>query len=434
MKRKLAFSIICLTIFFTVSCNKTGNNVAPDTTDPNNADLMTEVLIIPNAQLIKDATMPASSAPGIAPVVTNNDVSVSYSSGSQIILPIDVSAPTSANIAGVYIQIDGASSYQKIPIAPTASSGTFSIPITIPAHVASGSFSYTYKFYDASGNVSAPHTISVTITPSENCNKTKVSGGQGVTSTTFDLKDKPGVVKIQFETYTVPDKIDVFQNGKWIGGTGPAAQRQTLRKALNCNQATEALGYIGAKGEFNFPYDPAGGNKVEVVVSGCENGGTAWQYTISCPTEAPSANFTFDFKTYTFPIAGYAFTSDGIYSAGGLLFATQGIRYDSQQDNLLGNGNVLGLGFTSADSQGLIMKNGQLTEDDIHTLFFMVGCNNSTGIGEEDCGIFYDESDVKSGSVRIRKTGINIYELKLDITFDDGKKLAGSYNGSYNRW
>ena len=116
----------------------------------------------------------ASSAAKVAPVVTNTDKTISYSVGSQIILPVDVSNPTAAAISGVYIQINGATSYYKVPIQATSSAATIAIPVNVPNTVTSGQFKITFKFSDANGNVNAPQTVTITITPGENCNRTKV--------------------------------------------------------------------------------------------------------------------------------------------------------------------------------------------------------------------------------------------------------------------
>ena len=142
-------------------------------------------------------------------------------------------------------------------------------------------------------------------------------------------------MKIQYDTYQVPDKIDVFQNGVWLGGTGPATTRSSLRRALSCGSATAAKGYIGATGTFTFLYDPAKGNSVEVVVSGCEDGGTLWQYTISCPQETPVATFTYDGNTILMPVAGYI--DNGNF--GGLIFSTSGVSYSSATEMLTGSGS-----------------------------------------------------------------------------------------------
>jgi hypothetical protein len=424
--------VLVLLTLLTANCSKSEkdtpnpgsgtNNPKAETVDPKNANGLTEALVIPNAKVVNQPTLPATSASAVAPVVKNTDQTISYSAGSQIILPVDVSNPTSANIAGVYMQINGSTSYYQVPIPTSTPSGTVAIPINIPDNVANGQFQITYKFYDAGGNVSAPQVITISVTPTENCDRTKVSGGEGLTSTVFRLKDKPGVVKIEYDTYSVPDKIDVYQNGVWLGGTGPKTERTTLRKALSCGVATASQGYIGAAGEFIFTYDPTKGDKVEVVVSGCENGGTAWKYTIACPQDIPVGTFVFDGKTYTFPNIGYLYYPDS--QVGGLIFTSQGINYIPEKSTFTGAGNFLGIAFRSANGDGLIMKNGQLATNDVYTFTFGIACKEG-----DNCSPFYDEGNYKSGSIVIKRTGTDQYEVNIDIVFNDNKIFKGSYKG-----
>ncbi len=268
------------------NCSEDNSN-STNTISPSNPDALASVLVFPNAEEIISITLPSSSDPSVAPVISHMDVSISYSSGSQIFIPCNVVSPTQANIAGVYIQVKGGTTYFDVPINAGTANGLISLPIGLPSIVGPGNFILILKFYDVEGNVSATVEVNITVTTPSNCGVTKVSGGEGLTSNVFVIpKGQNGVIKISYETYTVPDKIDVYQNGVWIGGTGPFTERATLRKALNCNIATEIDGYKGEQGEFSFNYVPAAGNEIEVVVSGCEDGGTAWEYTFSCPQQS----------------------------------------------------------------------------------------------------------------------------------------------------
>lgn len=253
---------------------------------PSNPDALASVLVFPNAEEVVSGSLPSSSDPSVAPVVSHIDTSISYSAGSQIFIPCDVVSPTQSNIAGVYVQVKGGTTYFDVPINATTSNGLISLPIGLPSLVGPGNFILILKFYDTAGNISGMIEVNITVTAPSNCGTTKVSGGEGLTSNVFVIPEgQNGIIKISYNTYTVPDKIDVYQNGVWIGGTGPSTERATLRKALNCNMATEVAGYKGEQGEFIFNYVPSAGKEIEVVVSGCEDGGTAWEYTFSCPQQ-----------------------------------------------------------------------------------------------------------------------------------------------------
>ena len=296
---------------------------------PSNADEMASVLVIPNAEIVNSSTLPASSDSSVAPVISHVDTNLSYTAGSTIFIPCDVLAPTQNNIVGVYIQVKGASTYFDVPIDGATFDGLLSIPIDLPGIVEEGTFILILKFYDAAGNISLEIEITITVTKPLDCDTTKISGGEGLTSTVFEIPEgATGSVVIEYQTFTVPDKIDIFQDGNWIAGTGPYTVRSTLRKALDCNMATEALGYIGEEGQFTFSFDAAMGSLIEVVVSGCEDGGTAWEYYFSCPQNltgadgSPRFNMTWsggtDLDLYVTDPNGYtiSYTSPGSPSGG----------------------------------------------------------------------------------------------------------------------
>jgi hypothetical protein len=279
--------------------------------DPSNANQLSKSLVITGAARVESAALPASSTTPDAPAVANYDQTISYSSGSTLVLPADISS--ASGIIGVYIQVKGASHYYDVPISRQIND-VASVPIDLSALVTEGTFILVCKYYDSNRRISAANEIKVTVTKPSNCATTKVSGGQGLTSNIFKLGNESGKIRISYDTYVVKDKIDVFQKGVWIGGTGPQTDRSTLRKALDCNVATEANGYFGKKSAFLFNYDPTLGSDIEVVVSGCENGGTRWEYTFSCPGDIGNFDVPVLSTTPVSNIAGDAAKSGGTIS------------------------------------------------------------------------------------------------------------------------
>ena len=247
---------------------------------PSESDNLSKVLEFENAKVVKNENLPQSSAPAEAPIVSNFDKSISYTAGSKVILPASVTA--NSTITGVYVQVKGAMQYYDVPVKGIVN-GVASLPFNLPEAIGEGTFVLILKYYDANKKIGAPFEITVTITKPSSCGVTKVSGGQGLTSNIFKLTGTTGKVKISYNTFVVKDKIDVFQNGVWIGGTGMQTDRTVLRKALDCSVATESRGYVGMQSAFLFDYDSRMGTDIEVVVSGCEDGGTRWEYTFSCP-------------------------------------------------------------------------------------------------------------------------------------------------------
>lgn len=331
MKKNLLISFITILILFLGSCSNDGApEEDPGEVIPPNENNLTEILVIPNATLVKSENIPASSSVEEAPVIANIDTNISYSSGSKIVLAADFSSPLKANLKGAYVQVKGSNSYYDVSIDSDIDNGLISLPIGLPATVDVDNLVLILKLYDKNGKISAITEINVTITKPDNCGKTKVSGGHGITSNIFTLPETSGQIKISYETYTVKDKIDVFQNGIWIGGTGSNTERATLRRALNCSAATEDLGYVGEKGEFIFDYNPALGKEIEVVVSGCEMGGTKWEYEFSCPGDfTPEVKFPIVTTAAASLITPNSATTGGIIDLnGGSTITERGVVWD----------------------------------------------------------------------------------------------------------
>ncbi len=114
------------------------------------------------------------------------------------------------------------------------------------------------------------------------CNATMNSGGEGITTTRVQLGNVSGYVKIQFEMAYVPDKLEVFYEGKVFCSTRDIAGNQS--------------GFVGdawhnGDGDLTFYYQPKTDDYVVVVVTGgdsnlgpgMENKTTQWAYGISCP-------------------------------------------------------------------------------------------------------------------------------------------------------
>ncbi len=277
------------------------NGGTTGTLDPNT---LTDVLEVAGS-VLKSGNMPAPTGSSTSPTMIMVDTTVSYSSGSQVRLPIDYIDNSGSGIAGIRFQVNGANRYFEIA-SFAAKSTTMLLPIGVPSSVSAGLFCISITVYDADGNVSNTFETCVTVTNTMGCDVERVSGGEGITSTLHNMGSNPGVVKIEYETYVVPDRIDVFYNGIWVAGTGSNPGALGIIPPLaNCSSPTD--GYIGDNGTFCFMYDPdyfsqkvakiydhpeyadipvfKGTNLehfVEVVVSGCVRGGTLWKYEISC--------------------------------------------------------------------------------------------------------------------------------------------------------
>ncbi|MFD3704038.1 hypothetical protein ACFWUP_12885 [Nocardia sp. NPDC058658] len=99
----------------------------------------------------------------------------------------------------------------------------------------------------------------------QQCNNSTKSGGEGVTTTIHQLGTAgPTAFNLVYETYDVPDRIQVFYQGAQIHDTGYVGDQ--------INQGTGSA----------VVTVPAGGaTSVTVRVTGPS--GTKWDYTVRCP-------------------------------------------------------------------------------------------------------------------------------------------------------
>ncbi|MBB5691236.1 hypothetical protein FHS88_003388 [Roseomonas alkaliterrae] len=96
----------------------------------------------------------------------------------------------------------------------------------------------------------------------EPCNVDTQSGGAGETRTRHYLGPNPGPVTLDYDTQTVPDRIEVRYRGRVIAATP---------------------GMVSGRGRIGFDWRPQGGDYVvEVVVIG-PFANTRWRYRLNCP-------------------------------------------------------------------------------------------------------------------------------------------------------
>ncbi|WP_280439749.1 hypothetical protein [Nocardia cyriacigeorgica] len=100
---------------------------------------------------------------------------------------------------------------------------------------------------------------------SKPCNQSTQSGGEGVTDTLHHLGTSgPASFVLAYETYRIPDQIEVFYQGGLVHNTGYIGD--------DINQGT---------GSVVIALPPGTATSVLVRVTG--PGGTDWEYTVNCP-------------------------------------------------------------------------------------------------------------------------------------------------------
>ena len=269
--------IISLAVLPT-SCIEFGDPTV-DSIQTTNSNGLQSVLTIPNGSLTT-GSLPAASTGSSIPTINFYQTSASTSSGYQLLFPIQYTSNNGWRY--IYLQIIGATNGYFIITNPGTStnSGTIAVPINIPGQVLNGTFTFQFSIVDANGLVSSYKQTTIVIKTALECVNANNSGNEGLTFTQIDLGSKAGSVTLSYDTYSVPDRVDIFQGNTWLGGTG--VNPGSLIPPL-CNCSSPLAGFVGRSSNITFNYNPSSGRIITIVVSGCLGGGTAWVWSLSCP-------------------------------------------------------------------------------------------------------------------------------------------------------
>ncbi len=95
------------------------------------------------------------------------------------------------------------------------------------------------------------------------CGQVTASGGLGVKRTRHALGPRPCLVRITYDMYSIPDRLDCFYKGILVASTS---------------------GLVSGSGTMQWTYAPAPIDPAWcLVVMSAPSSGTAWVYTINCP-------------------------------------------------------------------------------------------------------------------------------------------------------
>jgi hypothetical protein len=109
-----------------------------------------------------------------------------------------------------------------------------------------------------------PEEIVVPDTTGTPCNSAEhMNGGQGEFTKDYFLGSEPGTVRVTFDLYSIPDKMEIIYNGQVVATT-----------------STFVSG-VGAL-EFYYPARPNEPDYCTIRVSAPQDG-TSWEYYINCP-------------------------------------------------------------------------------------------------------------------------------------------------------
>lgn len=154
-----AFVLLALPLILISGCKK--DEPVDGLIDPADANALSRVLILPDGNAWEDGTPPSSTQTSTTPAVQNFVTNLTSSNGSTTPLSFGY-ANTNNDLAGCYVQIDGAGNYFTVPYTQTAgNSGQLSLPLGIPTNVDEGEFDVNFCVYNSDGEVS--NVVSTTV-------------------------------------------------------------------------------------------------------------------------------------------------------------------------------------------------------------------------------------------------------------------------------
>jgi hypothetical protein len=271
------------------TCNKISLKCQAGTTsavliDPADANALQAALVIPGA-ILRSGAMPVQTTGVTTPSLFDFQETISSNPGTWLYMPFNFTAPD--EYLRCYLQVKGATNgfYEISGIIPnvgsTTKGGTILLPVTLPQNVKYGNFCLNYIICDKNRVFSNVLQSCVTIAPPVTCSNASAEGSEGLTFTTVHMNNgRQGNVVINYDTYTVPDRIDVYQGTTWLTGMG--SDPHTLVPP-QCDCDFLLPGFRGEASQLRFNYDSTKGKNITVVVSGCLNGGTLWEWQLICP-------------------------------------------------------------------------------------------------------------------------------------------------------
>lgn len=232
----------------------------------------------------REGDMPAPTENAIGrPELTHTQPSASVTNDNTVYIPFAFEAQE--DIETIFLQVTNADNYWQIPVLVSPGEESHVFQVFIPAHILEGEFRMDYAIGDAAGHISESATLNTRIVPPVSfCeggdNTMRVEGTDGLTIQTFYFNNAKGMINLEYEMYSKPDRMDIFYNGKWVSGTGNEVAAGTTPPSSQCHDGTN--GFTGGEGVVYFYFDSEISNRVDVYLSGCF-GGTKWYYDIFCP-------------------------------------------------------------------------------------------------------------------------------------------------------
>lgn len=247
-------------------------------------DLLGRAFGMTNATLV-EGNLPSSNASSSQLRIDYSQSGALAAAGTELYIPFTFFQTN--QLSGIYLQVIGADHYWDIRVQnpPSGSTGNYVFPLGIPGQVLTGVFNIKYALYDQSGKISQHKTMKITVgSVADACaggTTYHEAGSEGLTVRRIELGDSPGQVQIEYEMYSLPDRLDIKYNGRWVASTAAAALSDGSYPPPSVCYDGEA-GYVSGSNVLKFDYDPAISKEFQIYMSGCY-GATAWDFWVTCP-------------------------------------------------------------------------------------------------------------------------------------------------------
>jgi hypothetical protein len=256
-------------------------------------------------QLIFDGTVESGAPPDstknalTALKIVAGPKSVSVAHDSHMFIPLSIHEEKGFD--GVYIQLSNefdefSDSYYKIPLTQSSDNDTLKmLKFGIPENIEPGLFFMNVAAYNGD-SVSLIHSFPVEIIrPQTNCDESGsnfLTGEEQFANRTYYFdesafpKNNFGVIESQrlsfkANLFTSADRIDVYVDKQWVGGTGTILAYGVPPPVTKCTALDAAdNGFVPGARYLSFEIMPD--QRIDVFVNGCL-GVSAWEYGFLCP-------------------------------------------------------------------------------------------------------------------------------------------------------
>jgi hypothetical protein len=270
-----------------ISCNDP--EPAEEVLNPANVERLTELLTFDGTKRNTDFPEPTSTA--TTPQILKGPNKASISFDNTLFIPLQVTS--TEGFAGVYLQFSNGT-YFDFPLTGGSGIQNIILGVGIPGGFERGVFTIHASAYTANGEQSEPYSFDVEILPHQkNCDSfgdINMSGENTVTVRThiFDetqfrrnaLEEiEAQTLYFNVESYYSFNRVDIYKNGMWVGGTGTILPYGSAPAPSDCDNPVED-GYKDKKNYAQFTLLPD--DRIDIYVIGCL-GVTAWDYKFDCP-------------------------------------------------------------------------------------------------------------------------------------------------------